>query len=380
MSEDQKHEFTLEDILASTGTYSRKQLNPEPEKDVLSKEEVQFETTRIMNLQDHLFEETNDHFSPVNEEVVPEETIVYEQPLPIVKETPTPSYEDELENTQTITVQDDDEVTMPEPPRRTKTTVKKRKKLSKAGLMLMRLILIASLGVAAFSGWKIYTGLKAYREGNRTYEDLQVEYTKAGDTSGSGAEDGINFAALEKINPDFIGWLKLDGTVINYPVVQGTDNYHYLEHLFNGDVNHMGCIFMHYGNNPNMTDKNTWIFAHHTNNGSMFYTLESYKNQSFYNDHPVFTYDTPNGSYLMEPIAGTVLSGDDFSIETFMPSAEYTYNSDDFKEWVQFFLDRSTFKSNTSFDVNDQIVTMVTCTDDYQNARYALICKLTKVN
>ncbi|MBP3890622.1 MAG: class B sortase [Solobacterium sp.] len=358
MSEQEKHEFTLDDILASTGTFKKQEVKKEAKEEALEEKTESVVSSSVQP-----------------QEVVSEPVEVQENVDEVEKEN---LFNRDLENTQTIQVQDEvEEVTPPPTPKRT-ATAKKKKKLSKVGLLVMRGILVLSLGVAAFSGWKLYTGLKAYREGNQTYDNL-VEYTQAGDTSGGSVEAAIDFEALKRINPDFVGWLKLDGTIINYPVVQGADNAYYLEHLFNGDVNHMGCIFMHYGNNKDMTDKNTWIFAHHTNNGSMFYTLENYKSQSFYDEHPQFTFETPDALYLIEPVAGTVLSGDEFGIETFMPSENYTYNSQEFMDWVQFFVNQSTFKSNITIQESDQIVTMVTCTDDYHNARYALISRLTKV-
>lgn len=401
------HEFTLEDILNATGSHKTvKPVENTSQGEVLTKAEREFETTRILAIQDELFGDgpevpVTEHrervtVEPIREETpaVPEENtspIEYTQESIYTEPTlPQPTEElriedtqsslPEIESTQAIQVQDEVEEPVPPAPKRTKQpTKKKKRRLSKLGMLLMRLLLIGSIALAAFSGWKIYSGLKAYREGNRTYEDL-VEYTQAGDRNGQAADEGIDFNALKEINPDFVGWLSLEGTVINYPVVQGQDNAYYLEHLFNGDVNHMGCIFLHYGNNPNMTDKNTWMFAHHTNNGSMFYTLESYKSQSFYDEHPEFLYQTPNGNYLIEPVAGMVVSGDEFSIETFMPTEEYVYSSDDFMEWVNFFVSNSTFRSRTSITDKDQIVTMVTCTDDYHNARYALISKLTKLD
>lgn len=275
-----------------------------------------------------------------------------------------------IEHTQMIRVQEDTPTELNKTPRK---TTKKTRKLSKFGVLLFRILLLVAIGVAGFSGWKIYSGLKAYREGDQVYDELI--YTKAGDTSKEAVEDdSIDFAALKAINPDFCGWLQLEGTKINYPVVQTTDNWYYLEHLFNRDVNHMGCIFFDYRSNKNLTDRNTAIYGHHTNSGAMFYILEEYKNQSFYDEHKQFTYKTEDATYIFEPFAGCLMDGE----EAFM-QLEFE-NDEDFMNFVQPFKDRSTFYTPLMVTPEDQIVTMSTCTDDFKNARYVLLCKVTKVS
>ena len=275
---------------------------------------------------------------------------------------------EDLEKTQMIQVQDDGPVE-----EKPKKVVRKRKKLSKVGVFLIELLLFIAIGVAAYSGWKIYSGLKAYREGNQTYEQL-VEYTKAGDTSGVGVDDGVDFTSLKEINEDVIGWIGLDGTIINYPVVQGSDNEYYLNHLYNRNVNWMGSVFFDYRNRNDFGDRNTAIYAHHTNNGSMFYTLESYKSQKFYDEHPSFTFFHVNGKrYEFQPFCGLVLNAD-------VPFMQLEFSDDEeFMNYIGEFTPNSTFVSPVTVGPEDHIVTLVTCTDDFTNARYALFCKLVEV-
>ena len=281
---------------------------------------------------------------------------------------------DDLEKTQMIHVQDDeDDYLEEEEVFQPKKVVKKRRKLSKFGVFLIRLLLVIALGVAGYSGWKIYSGLKAYKEGNDTYEKL-VEYTKAGDTSGMGVDDGVDFTSLKAINEDVVGWIRLDGTIINYPVVQGYDNDYYLNHLYNRNVNWMGSVFFDYRNNNEFKDRNTAIYAHHTNNGSMFYTLESYKSQQFYDEHPSFTFFHVNGKrYEFQAFCGLVLNADE-------PFMQLQFEDDEeFMNYINEFAPHSTFSSNVTMTKDDHMVTLVTCTDDFTNARYALFCKLVEV-
>lgn len=250
---------------------------------------------------------------------------------------------------------------------------KKQKKLTKGGVFFFRFLLLVCIGVACFSGYHLFTGIYEYRKGSQAYQELY--YSQAGDTSGAGVEDNrVNFESLARINPDIVGWLYLPDSSINYPIVQGRDNEYYLEHLFNGTTNHMGCIFVDYRNTPKFVDKNTAMYAHHMRNGSMFADLEKYKNPSYYGTHKTFWMQTPDGDYIIEPFAGVLLSGGD----AFM---QLMFNSDeDFIEYVWMFLERSTFQSDIEIQPTDQIITMVTCSYDFENGRYALLGKLTKMD
>ncbi|MCL2588588.1 MAG: class B sortase, partial [Oscillospiraceae bacterium] len=71
----------------------------------------------------------------------------------------------------------------------------------------------------------------------------------------------IDFEALQEINPHIVGWLVLEGTPINLPLVQGENNYHYLEHLFDGTRNRSGTLFVDTYNRPGFVDDNTIIYG-----------------------------------------------------------------------------------------------------------------------
>ena len=93
-------------------------------------------------------------------------------------------------------------------------------------------------------------------------------------------DNSLSFGQLRDINPDVCGWLTLDGTAIDYPVVQAEDNAKYLHRLFNGAYNACGTLFIDYRNLPEFQDPNTLIYGHHMRNGSMFKSITYYAEQS----------------------------------------------------------------------------------------------------
>ena len=122
--------------------------------------------------------------------------------------------------------------------------IKKRKstepiKKDKKSIVLYLLIAVFSITLL-FSAYKIYSIMSEYNKGTSTYDNLISEVKK---------DKEIDFDALKSINPDVVGWIYSEGTVIDYPVVQGSDNDYYLHHLFDGTSNSSGTVFLDYTKN-----------------------------------------------------------------------------------------------------------------------------------
>ena len=91
----------------------------------------------------------------------------------------------------------------------------------------------------------------------------------------------VDFNGLKRTNPDVVGWLKVNGTNINYPFVQSSDNDYYLTHSFNKSYNGGGWVFLDYRNNGT-NNKNTIIYAHGRSDKTMFGTLKNVLNSVIY--------------------------------------------------------------------------------------------------
>ncbi|WP_275443705.1 sortase family protein [Petralouisia muris] len=110
--------------------------------------------------------------------------------------------------------------------------------------IIYAILILIFTGIFALGAFQIYRQLKEYEEGDSAYTDVE-QYVTVGedgqkDENPSDENTNINwpavdFAALKEINPDIVAWVYIEGTEINYPVVQGTDNQYYLKHLFNGN-------------------------------------------------------------------------------------------------------------------------------------------------
>lgn len=240
---------------------------------------------------------------------------------------------------------------------------------------VVTIVLVCVLAaVACVSGYKIFQIMSEYRAGETTYDDLKVYVsttaTEDKKTDARPQKPIINFDELSDINSDVVAWIKLDNSVIDYPVVQCGDNDYYLEHLFNKQVNSSGCIFLDYRNSSDFTNRNSVIYGHHMKNGSMFSAITKYKEQSFFDEHPVFQLYTPDSSYEVEIFAGYVADVQD--------SAWNTDFADDagFEKWIDEQIQKSLFKSNIKPTASDRIVTLSTCSYEFDNARFVVFGKI----
>ncbi len=262
--------------------------------------------------------------------------------------------------------------------------------MKKLIFIVAALILLAVAGVTA---WQVYVPIHEDNVSVNAYEDLRQfvqvpapEPTIQPDTSSSlelttspssepepapSPAPQVDFESLRAVNPETVAWLTIDGTNIDYPVAQHSDNDYYLHHLFTGEWNSSGCLFMDCNNQAEFSDSHTIIYGHHMDNGTMFQNLMGYKNKSFYDEHPTAHLFTPDGTYTVEFFTGYVTSvdGDAWKLD-FATDAE-------FEDWIVNAKAKSLFESPVTPIIADRIVTLSTCSYEFYNARFVLLGKLT---
>lgn len=180
-----------------------------------------------------------------------------------------------------------------------------------------------------------------------------------------------DFTELKKINAEIVGWLTCEGTAIDYPVMHTDNNDFYLKHLYDKEENPSGSLFSDYRNSGLFTDQNTVIYGHNMKDGTMFRSLNSYKMQEYYEEHPVLILYTPNGDYLIELLSGTLEDGNNEFVRLSFES------NHDFLEYINDLQSRSTFKSAVKVNPDDSIVSLCTCSYERDNARYQVVGRLT---
>ena len=172
------------------------------------------------------------------------------------------------------------------------------------------------------AGLWIFQIISEYQRADQEYEELR-EYVKEAEKEEQDQKEGesekqeeeesgeagsaeaftVDFAALQQINPDIVAWLRIPG-VLDYPVVQGTDNSYYLHHTFRKEYNIAGSIFLDARNTADFSDSKNIIYGHNMRNGSMFHVLRKFQDLDFYQANREIWLYMPDGSVQVYEIVG----------------------------------------------------------------------------
>ena len=248
---------------------------------------------------------------------------------------------------------------------------------------LIILIFCVSVALAIVSGLKIAIELISRHQANSYYEAVHVDFEEKSSGAGNNRElfneindkfEGIRAAAVDEgseydnrfLRPTSftsVAWLRCEDTKIDYPVMQAYNNEYYLSRLPDGKENKNGSLFLDFRNSPDFTDKNSVIYGHHMKSGEMFTTLKYFNSQSYYDEHPTMQLYTPDTDYTVVLFGGYIIDALSESIPM------YFLEPNDFENYVAEVKKRSVFKSNVEVSADDRIVSLVTCSYEFDDAR-----------
>lgn len=194
---------------------------------------------------------------------------------------------------------------------------------------------------------------------------------KEGETFYKNVLPSTNIKDINKLENEYegaTGYIDIPNTSISYPIMQGEDNSYYLKHLPNGDRNKMGSIFLDYRNNG-FNDKNTIIYGHNFNNGTMFSDLLNYKSFEFYKNHS--NYKIYTSDKVIEVAIFAVYIADATKDE--LP---INFESTDFDDYLDMVLESNLINSEVSIDSDDSLITLCTCSNGSWKNRLIVIGKV----
>jgi len=242
--------------------------------------------------------------------------------------------------------------------------MKRKKRRSKADIITGVLYVIFGMLVAGALyglGSLVYT-LLGTTVGTNYYAALAEDMR---------ADDTVDFTALAAKNPEIAGWVRLDDTAIDLPVVHTTDNSFYLTHRFDEKKNKLGTPFIDAGNAGDFSDRHTVIYGHAVRSGALFGSLWEYENPNYYQRHPELTLYLPDGrQYTLAVFACSRVPG-------LRSSIPVTFSGDDaFLALVANLRDLSAFTSSVKVDATDRIVSFCVVSPDGGDERLLVSCKI----
>lgn len=269
--------------------------------------------------------------------------------------------------------------------------------------VLFILAAVVLLGVAAWAIWGVGSSLQDRAEQNTIFERLRKistedvptdlgtssngseghSYTENNDSSVAEPEvyssaapkdeaQGHDISILQEENSECVGWVSIEGTDIDYPVMWSpNDPDYYLDHSFEKTSNRHGVPFLDSRCNIDTAD-NLIIYGHHFVEGEMFSTLHKYASYSFYEDHPVITLETAEGVSQYRIAAVLRVSG------TVYPTKWSIFNSlymdaAEFEEMAQEIEAQTLYSTGVLPVYGDRLLTLATCEYTQKNGRLAVV-------
>ena len=226
--------------------------------------------------------------------------------------------------------------------------------------VLLTVLFIVSFCVMIFSLVKIiFWSIDNYKTNHEIEEIKEIveiyEEDAASDSTNKFIK--VDFSKLKKVNDDVVGWIRVEGTNIDYPFVQYRNNSYYLSHSFDKSVNDAGWVFLDYRNNIDDLDTNTIIYAHGRVDGTMFGSLKNTLDSNFFQNKAsnLVKISTLNNNYLFEI----------FSVYRIPTTDDYLYNNfssnADYDKFLETIMNRSVHKFSVDVVNTDKIITLSTC-------------------
>ena len=261
--------------------------------------------------------------------------------------------------------------------RRYRIKLDAKKRFEPVGIFLLVLLFIISvitLLIYQFKSFKDNDELKELKKDIGFNEENEEQYVTI-----DGVKVQKKFEKLYRDNKDFVGWLQVEGTSIDYPVLQNNDDTYYLHKGFDQEYSAGGSIFMDSRCDILYPSDNFLLYGHHMINRTMFGSLDSYENEDYYKSHKYVHFDTIDSDGLYEVIAAfrTKLYTEDtnnFQFNKFI----YASTPTEFDEFIYNCKNLTPFKIDTTATFGDQLLTLSTCAYHTHNGRFVVVAK--KIN
>lgn len=182
---------------------------------------------------------------------------------------------------------------------------------------------------------------------------------------------------LQEINTDIVGWIQIEGTNINYPVLQGEDNEYYLNHNYKKQKTEKGSIFLDKSYNWDIESNNLIIYGHNLVNGQMFKDLLKYSKEEFFEQHKTIRFTTAEADKEYEIIS--VFKSKVYNKTEKNVFRYYNFiNSKSEKEYNNFVKqakEASLYDTKNTAEYGDNLITLITCAYHIDDGRFVVIAR-----
>lgn len=238
--------------------------------------------------------------------------------------------------------------------------------LRTADFLISAVVVLCLLTAGAYSAYALWDNAQIYAAVDNVQSEL-LPFKPAAD-----ADNGASFEELLAINPDVRGWLTLDGTAIDYPVLQGETNFTYINTDVYGEFALAGSIFLDSDCNGSFQDSYALLYGHHMDNSRMFGDLDLYKDEAFFGENTTGTLILPDRTFQLETIACLLVP---VSEEKIFEPGQWKHDPDGLLEFAcqnARNLNEDTVRRFRE-EGGTQILAMSTCSAEFTDARTILL-------
>lgn len=184
------------------------------------------------------------------------------------------------------------------------------------------------------------------------------------------------YESVYQKNKKIVGWLSIDGTDIDYPVMQTVNNDYYLDHNFNQEYDKNGSIFLDKDCNAAFPNDNMIIYGHHMKSGRMFGNLNRYAKESYYEEHPIIHFDTiyEEGTYRVMYVFRSRIYSEDEIVFKYYKFIDAT-SEDEFRSNMDEMAKIALYDTGVTAQYGDKLITLSTCDSSENNGRFVVVAK-----
>lgn len=223
------------------------------------------------------------------------------------------------------------------------------------------IIFMISLSFIIYGGYSFYDALLVYK-GEAEVHDAILGYKP---------DKNKNLSDLLAINSEVVGWITVDGTKIDYPILQGEDNFKYVDTNIYGEYDLAGAIFLNHNNADDFSDQYSILYGHHMANGAMFGELNHFVDEDFFRQHKTGKLVSFNNSYHLEVFA--LLKDHAYNQYIFNTIKN---NQHKFNETLEYFKTHATHYRDVGELKKSQVIALSTCVSYDTDGRWLLLAKI----
>lgn len=253
--------------------------------------------------------------------------------------------------------------------------------LGSAGYLINELVILpAQTDMVMDEIQEIYYDLSSSEESSKeegTQSETESTQSKEEEPELTDEQVRAQIKKLQEINPDIIGWIRIPNTVIDYPVLQSSENdpEYYLYRNYKKESTQYGSIFLQSGTAIDGSDQDLVLYGHSMNDGRMFASLLRFGELDVYKQSPVITFNTAKGGGKWKIISVFKTNTDESQGKPF-PYTYSHFNSDSsYLNFIYQARQRSIINTGVDFNENDTVITLSTCSYEFDGFRTVVVAR-----